>query len=55
VIDGIADGYPNDAAAEWSSAGQGAGAWVQLTWAQAVSLGRVVLFDQPTPTTRLPA
>ncbi|MDB6136920.1 MAG: hypothetical protein JWM59_5163 [Verrucomicrobiales bacterium] len=31
---------------------QGAGAWVQLTWAQAVNAGRVVLCDGTTPMTR---
>ena len=49
AIDGIVDGYPNDATREWSSGGQGAGAWIQLTWSTARSISRVVLHDRVNP------
>jgi hypothetical protein len=47
VRDGFTDGYPTDFSHEWSSVGQGAGAWVQLTWPSAQSVSSVTLFDRP--------
>jgi LmbE family N-acetylglucosaminyl deacetylase len=49
VIDGLIDGYPGDPTAEWSTTGQLAGAWVQLTWPTAQSVYRVVLHDRINP------
>jgi LmbE family N-acetylglucosaminyl deacetylase len=53
VRDGFTDGYPTDASHEWASNGQGAGAWVQLTWPTATAIDRVVLFDRPNADDRV--
>jgi LmbE family N-acetylglucosaminyl deacetylase len=47
AVDGVVDGYPGDHTAEWVSQGEGAGSWLQLTWASAVELNGVVLYDRP--------
>ncbi|MGY1820430.1 DUF7402 domain-containing protein [Geodermatophilus sp. SYSU D00079] len=47
AVDGVVDGYPGDHTAEWASAGEGAGAWLQLGWASEVELNGVVLYDRP--------
>ena len=47
AVDGIIDGYPGDSTREWSTNGQGAGAWIQLNWSSAVTVGRVILYDRP--------
>lgn len=47
AIDGVVDGYPGDYTREWASDGQGAGAWIQLTWPQPVSIEQVALYDRP--------
>ncbi|KAK4699652.1 hypothetical protein P7C70_g6606, partial [Phenoliferia sp. Uapishka_3] len=55
--DGVLGGYVINSAgtdvgndtAEWSSNGQGVGAWLTLTWSQATSIGQVVLYDRPNP------
>ncbi len=47
AIDGVPDGYPGDFSREWRTAGQRSGAWIQLTWAQPVTVGSVHLFDRP--------
>ncbi len=41
------DGYPGDHTREWSSAGETAGAWLELTWPQDYDVARVVLWDRP--------
>lgn len=46
AIDGFVDGYPNDSTKEWVAPGQLGGAWIQLTWPVAQSVGRVVLHDR---------
>jgi LmbE family N-acetylglucosaminyl deacetylase len=46
AIDGFVDGYPTDPTREWSTGGQGAGAWIQLTWSSARTVSRVVLHDR---------
>jgi LmbE family N-acetylglucosaminyl deacetylase len=46
AIDGFVDGYPTDATREWVAPGQLAGAWIQLTWPVAQSVGRVILHDR---------
>ena len=50
VNDGEADGYPNNATAEWSSNGEKAGATVRLHWTKTQTVDRVVLFDRPNAT-----
>ncbi|MBK7623729.1 MAG: discoidin domain-containing protein [Kineosporiaceae bacterium] len=47
AIDGSPLGYPADYSREWASVRQGAGAWIQLTWANSVTLDHVVLNDRP--------
>jgi len=51
AIDDVIDGYKSDNSgdynAEWSSKGQGAGAWWSLTWPSDVSINAVVLYDRP--------
>ena len=47
AIDGSPLGYPVDYSHEWVTVREGAGAWIQLTWDNAVSLDRVVLYDRP--------
>lgn len=47
AIDGITLGYPDDSCNEWSSVGEGAGAWISLTFPNAKNLKQVVLYDRP--------
>jgi len=47
AIDGVVDGYPGDYTKEWSSSGEGAGAWLELQWSAPVEMNHVVLFDRP--------
>ena len=47
AVDGSSDGYPGDYRREWASAGEKAGAWIELHWDNAVTLDHVVLFDRP--------
>ena len=47
TIDGSALGYPGDWTREWATLGQGAGAWLQLTWTSPQTITQVVLFDRP--------
>ncbi len=47
AVDGVIDGAPNDAAREWVSANQLAGAWIQLDWSAPVSVAQVNLYDRP--------
>jgi hypothetical protein len=44
---GVADGQPD--ASEWSSAGEGAGAWITLTWDQPATISEIELYDRPDP------
>jgi LmbE family N-acetylglucosaminyl deacetylase len=46
AIDGIVSGYPTDAQREWASAGELAGAWIQLTWSSPVTISRSILHDR---------
>ena len=45
--EGVADGQPN--ASEWSSAGEGAGAWITLTWEHPATVTEIDLYDRPDP------
>ena len=45
--EGVADGLPN--ANEWASAGEGAGAWITLTWNTPATVSEVDLYDRIDP------
>jgi LmbE family N-acetylglucosaminyl deacetylase len=47
AVDGFIDGAHRDAAREWVSASELAGAWIQLDWSAAVSVSQVNLHDRP--------
>jgi hypothetical protein len=47
AVDGVVDGYPGDSTREWATLGEKAGAWIQLEWADAYTVDRVVLYDRP--------
>jgi LmbE family N-acetylglucosaminyl deacetylase len=47
AVDGFVDGANHDAAREWVSANQLAGAWLQLDWSAPVSVAQVNLHDRP--------
>ncbi len=47
AIDGVAQGYPADYTKEWATVGGKTGSWIQLTWAQPVTLTKIVLYDRP--------
>ncbi|SCZ92524.1 BZ3500_MvSof-1268-A1-R1_Chr5-2g07942 [Microbotryum saponariae] len=47
VNDGVISGYPANWTAEWSTKGQGAGAWLNLTWPQSIWLDSLVFYDRP--------
>lgn len=47
AIDGSSEGYPGDYRHEWTTLGQGAGAWLQLEFNEPVLLSTVVLYDRP--------
>ena len=53
AIDGITDGYPRFTQHEWATNGEGAGAWIKLTWDQTFSINRIVLFDRPNATDQI--
>jgi len=47
AVDGVVDGYPGDYTREWATTGQGAGAWIKLTWSNYYVIDRVILYDRP--------
>jgi len=47
AVDGVADGWPGDYSREWATAGQKTGAWLKLTWSNAYTIDRMVLYDRP--------
>ena len=53
AIDGSTLGYPADATREWATVGGKAGSWLQLTWASAITIDRVVLYDRPNTDDRI--
>ena len=55
AVDGSADGYPGDYTHEWATTGQGAGAWLKLSWAGAYAISRIVLNDRPNTNDRITA
>ncbi|GAA5983759.1 hypothetical protein JCM11641_001748 [Rhodosporidiobolus odoratus] len=46
AIDGIVGGYPGNDSSEWSSAGEGVGAWFKLQWSEQVEIGGIVIYDR---------
>lgn len=46
VVDGFIQGYPGYAPWEWASNGELAGAWIKLTWPNAVTVSNVVLYNR---------
>ncbi len=53
AVDGSTLGYPADATREWATVGGKAGSWLQLTWASAITIDRVVLYDRPNTDDRI--
>jgi DUF1680 family protein len=47
LIDGVAEGYPQNQKAEWASDKQKAGTLVRFTWSKPVTIEDVWLFDRP--------
>ncbi|HNX52195.1 MAG TPA: glycoside hydrolase family 127 protein [Pontiellaceae bacterium] len=47
LVDGVAQGLPDNPAAEWTSNQETTGAKVKLTWAKPVKIEDVWLFDRP--------
>ena len=47
AIDGVVDGLPGEPTHEWSSNGEGPGAWLRLTWPSPVTIDQVILHDRP--------
>ncbi|MCB5291961.1 hypothetical protein BJQ90_01392 [Arthrobacter sp. SO3] len=47
AVDGVIAGYPVDGTREWATVGGKAGSYIQLAFASAVTLNRVVLYDRP--------
>jgi hypothetical protein len=45
--EGVADGRPDTN--EWSTAGEGAGAWITLTWDRPATVTEIDLYDRPSP------
>jgi len=47
AVDGVPGGYPDDTSREWASKGEGAGAWIRLSWDKPQQITRIVLVDRP--------
>ncbi len=50
AVDGVIDGagtYPGDATKEWATNGEGASAWLQLSWPSPYTVNQVILYDRP--------
>jgi hypothetical protein len=43
----VADGQPDTN--EWTSAGEGAGAWITLSWDHPATVTEIDLYDRPNP------
>jgi hypothetical protein len=55
AIDDVVSGWPTDPTREWASNGQGAGAWIQLTWSRPYCVEKVILYDRPNASDRVMA
>jgi len=53
AVDGVIDGFPGDFTKEWATDGQGAGAWIDLSWPATYIVNRIVLFDRPNGSDRI--
>jgi len=49
AIDGKVGGDPNDGSWEWISKGEKEGAWIKLTWPDAIRASFIWLYDRPNP------
>jgi len=49
AIDGKVSSDPNEGSQEWASNREKVGAWIKLTWADAVKAGSIWLYDRPNP------
>jgi hypothetical protein len=49
AIDGKVGGDPNEGSQEWASNREKEGAWIKLTWPDAVRASSVWLYDRPNP------
>jgi type II secretory pathway pseudopilin PulG len=47
LVDGIAEGYPDNLRAEWASNGGGVGTKLRLSWPESIAVGSLWLFDRP--------
>jgi hypothetical protein len=47
AVDGIVSGYPAMSSAEWATASERVGAWIQLNWSTARTVNRIRLYDRP--------
>ena len=45
--EGVADGRPDTN--EWTTAGEGAGAWITLSWDHPATVTEIDLYDRPSP------
>ncbi|TSA30200.1 MAG: hypothetical protein D4R65_13570 [Verrucomicrobiaceae bacterium] len=55
IVDGVAQGYPDNPAAEWAGDHATAGAKVKLTWDKPVTVETVWLFDRLNPSDHVQA
>lgn len=49
MVDGVAEGFPENLKAEWASKGGGVGTKVKLSWTEPIKAGCIWLFDRPNP------
>jgi hypothetical protein len=47
TAEGVADGRPDTS--EWTTAGEGAGAWITLSWDHPATVTEIDLYDRPSP------
>jgi glycosyltransferase involved in cell wall biosynthesis/LmbE family N-acetylglucosaminyl deacetylase len=47
AIDGFIDGYPHFPGNEWVTRGELAGAWIRLSWLEAYTVDRIILYGRP--------
>lgn len=49
AVDGMIGGYPRFPETEWVTMNETAGAWIRLSWSQAYTIDRIVLYTRPNP------
>ena len=47
VVDSCVSGYPDDASCEWITQGEKDGAWVEFSWDNSFSIGKIIFYDRP--------